>query len=298
MGAIAPPVYADAVYLKARKSLKGIIVDEQADRYILNTVDGEVEVLKTLVEAITYDDPELNYYQLGRQLQRAGRLRDAYQAYQKAVELRPDYQTAREAAFNVQRLLSRQDESEVATEVQKQQLIFDRAGRPPNSLLAGAVPAKRPSAAPTFEERFGCRLRYDGGHTLVTQVPLESVAGVAGLQAGDHIVAIWNDPIRNLAPDAISRRLNESRGELALVVERTVLESTQDVQVTLGYDGLRVAALPDGAQGLAVNDLVVAVNGQPARYLDVSKAERLLHEHPQGEFVIQRGLLLRERLAQ
>jgi len=271
-------------------------VEEQADRYILNTAAGEMDVLKAVVEAVKYDDPELSYYQLGRQLQRAGRLREAYQAYQKAAELRPDFQTARDAAFNVQRLLSRQDESEVAAEVQQRQLIMQRAGRPANPPLTPVRPAA--PSVPTFEQRFGCRLRYADGQTVITQVQLESLAGVAGLQAGDQIVALWNDPIRNLAPDVVSRRLNESRGELALTIERTVIGSTQGVQLTLGYDGLRVSEVPEGALGVAVNDLLVSINGQPARYLDLAKATHFLNDRPKGQCVIQRAILLRERLAQ
>lgn len=293
----ATAVLADTIYLKGKKSLKGVIVDEQADRYILNTADGEIEVLKSLTEAVKYDDPELSYYQLGRQLQRAGRLREAYAAYDQAAQLRPDFQAAREAAFNVQRLMSRQDESEVIADVRRQQLISERAGRPAEPTFA--TPAPTPAAAPTFEERFGCRLRYDAGQTIVTQVQLESLAGLAGLHAGDEIIAVWNDPIRNLGPEAISRRLNESRGELALTIERVVLAATKDVQVTLGYDGLRIASIPEGAaQALAVNDLVVTINRQPARYLDAVKAKKLLSEAPETQFVVQRGLILRERVKQ
>ncbi|OGX40581.1 MAG: hypothetical protein A3C53_04280 [Omnitrophica WOR_2 bacterium RIFCSPHIGHO2_02_FULL_68_15] len=298
MAAVPSPAAADTIYLKEKKSLKGVVVDEHADRYILNTVDGEVEVLKAVVEAVKYDDPELSYYQLGRQFQRAGRLRDAYQAYQYAAQLRPDFQAARDAAFNVQRLLSRQDESQIVADVQKQQLIFDRAGRPAHSPLAGAMVPKPPAAIKTFEERFGCRLRYAEGQALITQVHLESLAGLAGLLAGDTIVAIWNDPVRHLSPDAMSQRLNESRGELALTVERTVIGPTQGVQVVLGYDGLRVTMVPDGVRGLAVNDLILLINDQSARYLDLAAAKRLLGADTQTTCVVQRAILLRERLPQ
>ncbi|MBI4227028.1 MAG: PDZ domain-containing protein [Candidatus Omnitrophica bacterium] len=293
--AVAAPVpaCADTIYLKGKKSLKGVIVDEQADRYLLNTADGELEVLKALTQAVQYDDPELSYYQLGRQLQRAGRLREAYAAYQQATDLRPDFHAAREAAFTVQRLLSRQDESQVVNEVRQRQIVLERAGRPVAPTLGTAAPS--PAAAPTFEERFGCRLRYDEGRTVVTQVQRERLAGVAGLQAGDEIVALWNDPIRRLAPDAISQRLNDSRGELALTIERTVLAPAASIQLTLGYDGLRVAAVPEGSQtGLALNDLLIAINGRPARYLDLGAAKQLLGARADAQVVIQRALVLRE----
>lgn len=297
MAVAAAPVCADTIYLKGKKSLKGVIVDEQADRYILNTADGELEVLKSLTDAVKYDDPEVSYYQLGRQLQRAGRLREAFVAYQRAAHLRPDYQAARDAAFNVQRLMARQDESQVVADVRQRQLIAERAGRPAEPTFP--PPAPTPAAAPTFEERFGCRLRYADGRTVVTQVQLDSLAGLAGLHAGDELIALWNDPIRNLAPDAISRRLNESRGELALTIERLVLTQAPALQLTLGYDGLRIASMSEGApQELAANDLIVTINGQPARYLDAGKAAKLLTERPDAQLVIQRALVLRERLPQ
>ena len=257
-------VQADVVYLKGKKSVRGVVVDEQADRYILNTSDGEVSVLKALVEGIQYDDPEQSYYQLGLQHQRVGHLREALAAYEKAVELRPDFKAAQDAVFTVRRALSRQDESEVLSEVDRQRLLIEQAGRAPRE---GRLPAKSPQASvQSFEQRFGCDVRYEGGVTQVATVKFGGPAERSGLLAGDAIVAIANEPIQNLAPDEVSRRLNSSRGEVALTIERDV-QLTGPVTVELGYDGPRLSQ---------TGDLLMMVNGRQARYLSQEETQSLM----------------------
>ncbi len=288
-------VFADTIYLKEKKTLKGIIVEEQGDRYLLNTVDGEIPVLKALIEKIQYNDPEQSYYQLGRQLQRAGRLREALMAYQKAAELQPGFQAAKEAAFNVQRLLGGQDESEVLAEIRQRRLVMERAGRSAQAPTAPAAPTN------DFDARFGCSVHYDNGWTVISRVRPNSPAAVAGLRAGDLLVSIWNEPIAHLSPAVVGERLAAARGELALTIERTASLSQESrhpgygLQVAVRYDGLRVVSVVPGSpsEGLVPGDLIVELNGRPGRYLTTPQAQQILASSPRLEVTLYRSVTLR-----
>ena len=257
-----------------------------------------MRIIPVLVEAIKYDDPERSYFQLGRQLEQAGRLREALAAYERASEIRPDFRGAREAAFNVQRRLWRQDESQVIDEIKRQEMIIQQAGREPQSRFEdrGAPVALTPLGGKTFEMRYGVRLRYENGKTKVTQVQSGGYADVAGLRPGDVIVAIWNDPIQQLWPDEIGRRLNESTGELSLTVEREVVVGPGSMEIELGYEGLevqRVAAAPLRDK-MAQGDRVVRINGRVTRYLTLEQAQRMLMGG--GRLLVQKGVMVREKV--
>ncbi len=292
---VAPSIFADTIYLKEKKTLKGVVVEEQGDRYLLNTVDGEIPVLKALIEKIRYDDPEQSYYQLGRQLQRAGRLREALMAYEKAAELQPGFQAAKEAAFNVQRLLGGQEESQVLAEIRQRRLVMERAGRSAQAALVPATPIN------DFDARFGCSVHYDNGWTVISRVRPNSPAAVAGLRPGDLLVSVWNEPMAHLSPAVVGERLASARGELALTIERTTVlrqdasHAAYGLQVAVGYDGLRVASVAPGSpsEHLVAGDLIVALNGRPGRYLTGPKAQQILAASPQLEVTLQRSLTLR-----
>ena len=291
---------ADTIYLKEKKSLKGVIVEEQADRYILSTMEGELPVLKAVVEAVKYDDPERGYYQLGLQLQRAGRLQEALAAFEKSVEIRPDFEAAKEAAFTVRRQLWRQDESEVLTEIEHKQLIMQQAGRPAE--VAGTQPVTKPAASVVrFEERYGCDVQYNEGITEVVKVRAGGRAETSGLEAGDKIVAIANEPIQNLRPDEVSRRLDRDSMEISLTIERRVVvepakgrvKGGQGFEVQLGYDGLHVTkVVKDGPVDgrLAVGDLLVEVDGRSTRYVG---AEGVAGGARGGIYLVRRLVVLR-----
>lgn len=289
----ARPLHADTVYLKEKKTLKGVVVEEQADRYILSTADGEIPVLKAVVESVAYDDPEQRYYHLGRQLQQAGQLREALSVYQKAVELRPDFQAAREAAFGVQRLLAGDEESQALAEVRQKRLIM-RQQRPGSGLAA--------SRPVTFEDRFGCSIGYDEGRTIIATVRAQGPAAVAGLRAGDQVVAVGPEPVLHLDPEAISRRFREARGEFSLTIERRLTLQRSGTSfgfgVELGYQGLRVAAVdPQGpAHGrLQMGDLITAINGRTTRYMVLAEAQKTFQRSQPLQLAIQRLILLRQR---
>lgn len=292
----AMPVHADTVVLKDRTQLKGVVVEEHPDRYLLSTAEGERFVRKEDVEAIRYDDPEQSRYQLGRQFQRAGRLREALKAYQQALAIQPDFQAAKDAIFQTERLLWQQQEAQLRAEIQQKQLIVTH-GSPSSAVETAAL--LRP-----FDQRFGCTLGYEGGWTVIASVQADSPAAQAGLKPRDLIVAVWGEPIRHLDPLAISEQLRAGGRELQLTIERAIIlrptpqaKPPTGLTLALGYDGLRVASVtPQGpAEGLLPGDLFVAIGEHPTRYLGLRNAMRLLTASPQTVVFVQRQIHLQER---
>ena len=296
---------ADTVYLKNKQEVRGVIVEEFADRYVVKTLEGEKPILKAQAAAVKYDDPELSYYQLGRDLQRVGRLHEALTAYQKAVELRPSFQAAQEAAFSVQRTLDRQDEPQLMAEVHQKQALLEQAGKP----LSGQSVAqlkRGPDLFGVFERRFGVAFRSEGDWVVVSEVRPKSAAASADLRTGDRVVAVSGEPLGHLKAAEAAQRLEAHGNEMQLSIEREVtLERPRaeqagrwGLQMDLGYDGLRISRVDSGgsAQGRCrVGDFVVAVNHQPTRYMAMAEAERRMSEGHSLVLTVQRQIFIREQ---
>jgi tetratricopeptide (TPR) repeat protein len=289
----------------------------------LNTENGEIPVNKSSVETILYDDPEQSYYQLGKDLQRVGRMKEALKAYQKALEHRPGFQAAREAIFQVERLLEQQEEHRLTEEIQQKRAIMAQAGlsAAPDTAQAGreqaghALPlAVEQTALPgqTINQRFGFGfavykpLPSGEAWVSVTEVRPQGPAALGGLERGDIIVAIWGESIRYLSPEQILEQIDQGGRELALTIERAVTvrprgnqeQPDWGLEMELTYDGLRIVSVIDqgAAQGrLAVGDLLVEIHGRSTRYMPLSEATSLMELKPSElEVSIQRLIVMRE----
>ena len=297
---------ADTIYQKDKTILKGVVVEEHADRYILSTADGEIAIFKTVVESVSFDDPEQSYYQLGRELQRAGRLQEALEAYRKASQYQPDFQAAREAIFQVERLLWQQDESEVIDEIRQKRLVMEQAGFLQSN---GMADHGQGFTQESYEKRFGFSIGYEKGWTVVLKVLPKSPAWAGGLQKRDIIIAVWGELIRNLSSERTVGLLNTGDHELSLLIERVIILSSsvektglklRPLEIELGYDGLRVTSVGEGKQepegSLVKGDLVVAIDGRPTRYMPLPKAYQLIDSKQSDplQITIQRLLVLRK----
>jgi len=296
---------ADTVYLKNKQEVRGVIVEEFADRYVVKTLEGEKPIMKAQAAAVKYDDPELSYYQLGRDLQRVGRLHEALTAYQKAVELRPSFRAAEEAVFSVQRTLDRQDEPQLMAEVHQKQAVLEQAGKPLSGQFVAQL-SQGPAVFDVFEKRFGVFFRLQGDWVVVSGVQPKSAAAFADLRAGDRVVAVSGEPLGHLKAAEAAQRLEAHGNELQLSIEREVtLERPRvgradrwGLQTDLGYDGLRISRVDSGgpAQGRCqVGDFVVALNHQPTRYMAMTEAERRMSEGDSMILVVQRQVFIREQ---
>jgi len=296
---------ADTVYLKDKQEVRGVIVEEFADRYVLKTLEGENPIMKAQVAAVKYDDPELSYYQLGRDLQRVGRLHEALKAYQKSAELRPSFQAAQEAAFGVQRTLDRQDEPELMAEVRQKQAVLEQEGKSLSGQSAAQL-NQVPDLFDIFEKRFGVVFRREGEWVVVSGVRPQSAASSSDLRSGDRVLAVSGEPLGHLKAAEAAQRLEAHGNELQLSIEREVMLDRLRVgkadrwgmRMDLSYDGLRISRVDSGgpAQGRCqVGDFVVALNHQPTRYMAMAEVERRMSEGNSLVVLVQRQVFIREQ---
>ncbi len=282
LGCLAQDAVADTLYLKDKRALKGVIVEQQADHYLVNTLEGEVKVPKAQVESAVYDDPEQSYFQLGRQLQQEGKLREAVVAYRRAWEIKPDFWAAREAMFTAQRLIQGSRQSELYDEVKRKRMLMEQASRgarkgPKKDQVVVPKPPK------TVSERIGCQFGYEKGRTIVARLDPNGAATRAGLAVGDVVTSVWGEPIKGMAIEVVIQKLSTVEGEVLLAVEREVaLESSGDDQrefvFDLGYEGLRIGEMKPAVWNRALRrgDLVLSINGNPARYLTIEEAQKAM----------------------
>lgn len=292
---IPVPGRADTLHLKSGGTVRGVVLEEQADRYLVSTVDGEVAILKPLVGQVIYDDPEQSYYQLGRRFQRAGRLREALTAYQTSLQLQPEFRAARQALLAVQRRLWRQDEAQLRAELRQKRLIMAQVGHLPASIVTDE----------SLGARYGCWLGYEAGWTTIAQVLPGSAAARAGLQPGDLVVGLDGESIERLPAEVVGERFRRAAGELTLLIERVVpvrkqrleAQSRWGFSLELVYDGWQVGRLLPGSidSGLAPGDAVVAMDGEPTRYLTEKSVKRRLARRDALELTIQRVVPLIEQ---
>jgi len=87
---------ADAIYLKDGKEVKGIVVEEYADRVVISTYEGEQMLPKSDIDNIEYDFVEQNLVKLGDRYKERHEFEKAYFYYEKAIKTNPDYKVARE----------------------------------------------------------------------------------------------------------------------------------------------------------------------------------------------------------
>ena len=284
---------ADTVRLKDKSTLKGVIVEEHEDRYVLNTTEGEIPIFKNRVTSVDYDDSEQSYYQLGKDLQRAGRYGPALAAYQKAVDLQPDFQAAQEASYQVQRLLMQESESQASEEVRRKRILIEKTDY--------SLPLERRAAQEpwnqTLSRRFGFELTYAPDYLLISRVQPGGPAKIGGLEPEDQVISVWGESILHMPLVRITELLAQGGGkELSLTIRRKIRAFPgSPLKLEMNYDGLRVAPgtliLSEGFA--APRDLIVEINKKPTRYLSLADAKKLLSQ--EQEITIQRLVSLQGR---
>ena len=81
--------FADVVYDTAGGTLKGLVVEEHADRIVVSTEQGERTVFRNQIEEVFYAEPERNYLYLGEQALEAGDFSAARGFFLKALQINP-----------------------------------------------------------------------------------------------------------------------------------------------------------------------------------------------------------------
>jgi len=250
----AAPASADEIYFASGEPLKGLVVEEHADRLIVSTVDGERVVSRQEVDEVFFDDPERNYLYLGNEALAEGDAATAIALFQRALRLNPQWQDAHDA-------LQRVEDRRLKT-------------------TAGWV-GDDPEQA--FWTTWGVRLAATDGYPVVAAVASQRAMDHAGVRVGDHLVAVWGESMgfRPLA-DVAERLLGPPGTPVKVTIQRDVTlragpgpsATWPGVELTMAPAGLtvsRVAAL-GALAGVEAGDLIVALDHRPTRYLPLAGA--------------------------
>ena len=249
---------ADEVYFTSGDSLKGLVVEAHVDRLVVSTVDGERVVWRRDVDEVFFDDPERNYLYLGDEALEAGDVHGAIALFQKATQFNAELEEVRDA---LRRADDRRRKLETLWEV------------------------RDPEAA--LRKRWGVRLAATEGAPTITAVTTPSFGERAGLQADDHVIAVWGASMAyRPIPQVAEWLLGPSGSPLKLLIERDLLLSAAALpggkwpgfEPAITPAGLAVAETgPLGAAaGLRPGDRIAAINGHATRYLPLASVRALL----------------------
>ena len=254
--------HADTVYFKSGASLKGLVVEEHRDRVVVSTEDGEKTVLRREIDEIFYSEPERNQLYLGDQALQDGDAALALSFFQKALDINPLLQEAADALRRVEDLERKRD-------------------YPPPSGDWNRI----------LWERWGVVLDVVSGWVTVTRVKPGSPAEKGGLEPGDALIGYWGESLAFLNLKQVAETLWGPPGTLVkITVQRlmTLSAASSDVkdwprlQLEMERLGLTVDRTdPTGPAALArlmPGDRIIALNGQPTRYLPLADARRLVQQ--------------------
>ena len=303
---ITGTLFADTVYTKDGKTLKGLVVDEYADRITLSTVDGEKDILRGGIERIEYDAPELNFIQLGRDFDAKGWYEKASFYYKKAMEINPDNKEAREAYLASHAKMWRQEERMTKKELARQGMVMDWWK---NKYKKQEPKAKDKSSL--LKETVGISLEEKEGTFIITDTVPYSSAYKSEIREGDLLVGIWGDLVRySSMEDVLDELLGPKYSEVRVLIEKKIVIMTEysaadiydDLGILLGfeYEGLVVKETLSGkigeSSGFRQGDLIMTIDGNSTRYLSMDSVIALIRSAKSSKelvFTVRRRVNLR-----
>lgn len=303
---VTASLFADTVIMKDGKKVKGLVVNEYADRITLSTVDGEKDILRKDIERIEYDTPEQNFMQLGRSYDAKGLHDKAAFYYKKAMEINPEYKEAREAYLASHARMWRQEERMAKKELERQTIAMDWQ-RNINTESSSQEKDKKL----LLRDVLGISLVEKDGVFTIDEVRPYSSAAKAGIEEGDFLVGIWGRLISySKLEDVVDELLGPRHSEVRLQIERKISiqiddtdrELYKDLGISLGfeYEGLAVEDVVLGQKaesaGFKKGDIVIVIDKTITRYLPLNNVIALINSARSNKnvvFTIRRKVNLR-----
>jgi len=285
-GLVTMDSYADTIYLKGGTTDKGLVVEEDYDRLVFNTPDGEREILKADTDDVFFDEPYQNNLYLGRRAEDSGDFDGAFQFYKLALQSNPDFKMAEDAIKGLEDAKWRFKKSwryRELKETMKAQLGIV-LGRVSEKIVINAL---APDIAGEIE----------GGQF--------SNRELSPLVVGDAIISCWARPVTYAGLKNTSKFLiGLSNTILKVVIERDIkiekppsLKLFSPLIISMEYEGPTVGSVKKDnylyKAGLRASDLIVKINGDSTRYMKLAKLKRkLLHGSKDRVLTIRREVML------
>lgn len=278
--------FADTIVMKNNEHIKGVVVEEYKDRFILSTADGEKEILRDRIRNIIFDLEEQNLASLGDFYQDRGLFRKAYYYYGKALELNPDYKKAKEglnyAGTHIQQ-----------TGRMKKLSHIQRLNEQAKWKKGISTSSDSGSMEDEIRDNLGIALKNVKESFEISNVVSGSPASKAGIHKGDIILAIWGRSISYMSPIEVLEKLAAPGVmDIQMTFSRRIMVNLPNIGgsyenllgAKLGFsemDGLVVEELcPTGAAskaGVKKDDVVSGLQGRSTRYMPMNDVVRMIN---------------------
>jgi hypothetical protein len=303
-GSAASSAWADTVHFKNGEQLKGLVVEEHEDRVVLSTADGEMPVLRKVIDKIDFDDPAYTLLSMGRQLERSKKYGEALSYYEKAHQLNPSLEEARTASIGVRSKMWAGFTEGPTSEILKQQEIQD-AWREDTSLEDQARRGEEQDESLLWK-RMGLRVEQEGDFVKAAEVRVGGYAHQAGVRLNDAVHAIDGRSMRYIQKRAVQLDLLNPRYASMTVevrrkihfpakVGRTDLKSI-GMDLRQEYNGVVIWRVKRGSPaekyGIKAGDRLVLVGDENTRYMPLPKIGQAFKTKQGKAFTVETGRTL------
>lgn len=288
--------------MRDRRRIKGLVVDEYADRIIVSTGDGEKTLMKSDVQSVLYSSEEDSLMRKAFGYLDRGRPVEAYNMFGNVLEISPDNDRARDM-----RIYIRGSMESAIRENFSGTMLREKAGH------AGI---RSTGAGSQAGKTLGFHLEKGEKNVIVRDVKKDLALYSAGdLEPGDRIVKVGGIFTAFMDPEEVYGLLL-AKTEVNLTLERTVFPEIPYRRGILGglfsgrYRNMLGAALKLYRQGITVEDLVRggtfclagiregdlvwSIDGKSTRYMPVSEAVDVISRNRGRtiEIVVRRNMTL------
>jgi C-terminal processing protease CtpA/Prc len=233
-----------------------------------------------------YDTEVENLMKLGEMALERKDYERAYACYNKAFELDPKSDRAKEGLTYVQGYMARKAEFLKEKDVQRMAAYEEsqQVG------MAGRAEGEVERKIGQLANITGLTLTMTGGAVKAENVSYKSAAYLAGIRRGDTLVAVWGRLIGYMGfEEVLDLLLKQVFHELKLTIEKKVkIEVSDDRNIMAGpakligasfsmeFDGLTISEVNKRGTaetaGAQKRDLVVAIDGASTRYMPIKDA--------------------------
>ncbi len=271
-------LFADTIFLERGDSIKGIVTQQYEDRVIISVPGGEIGIYRNRISRIKFDEPEQNYLQMGDKYLEKKQFNKASQLYKRALKIKPDFQQVKDALLKLEdrkksQVMERQKKEELLKKIREESEIMLRK-------MLG--------------------IEVDSSYKMY--IYPDSPAIKNGIQTGDKLVAIYNQPAKYMSLANIRKYLIGSEtGKVKLTIERDIriTESGRlGIRIEIKQTGLTITEVIYNSTaeiiGLKAGDRIAAINGKNTRYMNMKQVVKGIKQRSFGQLslAIRRDIIL------
>lgn len=289
-----PFAYSDTIILKNEVKIDGFIIAEEPEYYIVEIPIGKIKIKKENVREIKKLPPEENYLNFGNQYLATQNYDAALGQFKKALEIKPDFQQAKDAIAQIEKIKKEAEEKRLAELKKREGELLEKKEK----VTSG----------------FGLELEIVNGQLRVSKIEPDSPAEAAGLKNLDKITQIDEQTTEDKSLEEILNRLSRQdttsykftlQREVNLIRKRIVYQKQPIIGVGIfldtGPNGSVITSVlpgePADLEGLKENDIVIAIDDNSTKGISLDQASDLIagNELTNIKFTIERDVELNRR---